>query len=469
MAIPPGSEVGGCRRADSTDVDGNIQLPGGQGYRVLGILGAVFAAVGLGFLVLGIGADLYDARRMDGWRPVPGALQHLEVVSRRSDNSTVYKLEARYTYTYQGRRYHGSRVGIHTGADNIGTWHQDTYRRLRAARPLTVWVNPRDPAEAVLVREPRPEMLAFKGLFVLVFGGIGAGMLYWSRRQRRRAREAAGHPPWLARPEWRENRIPSQARSRLAVAWFLAVLWNALSAPLWIAIPERLARGDWMMLFAAAFPLIGIGLLVWALRETRAWQRFGDPRLVLDPFPARVGATLEATADTRIPYRGGFVVQAQLACTRVVTTGYGKHRSTRRTVVWEDTRPASVLPGRQGSLVSVRFDIPAHLPSTEPVSSDYHEWRLRLTAQLPGVDFDRRFSIPVAPAEGRAAVAANREERSDTGPPPERIAEIRRRLRRVAAVAGLVTGIGFLVFVYFTFRRVLDPLVRDLLRSWGGG
>ena len=41
---------------------------------------------------------------------------------------------AEYAYEYEGRSYVGTRVGLHTSADNIGSYHQDAHNELKRYR-----------------------------------------------------------------------------------------------------------------------------------------------------------------------------------------------------------------------------------------------------------------------------------------------------------------------------------------------
>ena len=84
---------------------------------------------------------------------------------------------------FAGKPYTGSRLGMSKvgGSDNIDDWHHEVNARLEDARaagkPVTVWVNPDNPAESVLDREMRWGELLFLVPFSLAFGGVGVGAL----------------------------------------------------------------------------------------------------------------------------------------------------------------------------------------------------------------------------------------------------------------------------------------------------
>lgn len=184
---------------------------------VLALFALPFAAGGLGMLVLGVLPTLYDWGRMRVWTPVPATLTSARLETSRGRKSTTYGVSANYRYQLAGRDYEGQRVAIGSGHDNIGDFQQELGERLEAAqregRTVPAWVNPSDPREAVLDRSLRAGLQLFKMLFVVVFGGVGVGMLYGAWRGRhggasRQARagmqaSASGQTPhqWPQRPQ----------------------------------------------------------------------------------------------------------------------------------------------------------------------------------------------------------------------------------------------------------------------------
>lgn len=128
-------------------------------------------AAALLLLVLGLAA-LHMGQRLalllhgvwvaQHWTPVPARLESWdEQVSSSafSGRGTSVRLpmkmlQARYVYSISGQTYIAERVGFTPVSDNISTdWRQGIIRRLLAASddvPLTVWVNPLKPEQAVI-------------------------------------------------------------------------------------------------------------------------------------------------------------------------------------------------------------------------------------------------------------------------------------------------------------------------------
>jgi hypothetical protein len=90
-----------------------------------------------------------------------------------------------YRYTFQGREYKGDRMGsaILGGRDNLDSWHSDMASLLSAAqkegKPISVFVNPDNPAESMIDRTIRWKLVLVFLPFALGFGGVGVGALWF--------------------------------------------------------------------------------------------------------------------------------------------------------------------------------------------------------------------------------------------------------------------------------------------------
>jgi hypothetical protein len=123
-----------------------------------------------------------SAIQIRSWEPAEARLLavDLERHHNRSSRSTTttYEVKARYAYTWQGKPFEGTRIGVATEPDNIGSWQNETHARLREAlkksQPVTAWVDPAAPDRAVLDRDLRLGLLAMKSVFGLIFIGVGS-------------------------------------------------------------------------------------------------------------------------------------------------------------------------------------------------------------------------------------------------------------------------------------------------------
>ncbi|UTF60002.1 DUF3592 domain-containing protein [Gilvimarinus sp. DA14] len=370
---------------------------------VLFLFGAPFAAVGLGFLFWGIVPQLAQWTAMKSWEPVQAQIVSAEMKSHRSDDSTTYSLHATYRYQYQGQNYTGNRVGISSGSDNVGDYHQRVIGPLERAErngsTVTAWVNPQQPEQAVLNRELRLSLILFKGLFVLLFGGVGLGMwayVFIARPDKTDVSEfEAQEKPWLSRNDWASPTIKSDGKTGMWALWVFAAFWNLISLPAAIGAVGEALGGNHAAWLALLFPLVGAGIVFWAIKLTLAWRRFGHAPVTLDPYPGAIGGQVGGALEVALPYQPDNSFAVTLQCLHSYYTGSGKNRKRRESMVWQSEGIAQTSRSAHGTRVEWLFEVDEGLPESEPPGNRYHLWRVNIKCELPGADFDRNYEIPV--------------------------------------------------------------------------
>ena len=382
-----------------------------KGKIILFLFALPFFGVGV-WMTWSIGSTLADTWQMRDWVPVDAQLTNAGYTTHSGDDSDTYEAYAEYTYDFRGQRYGGSRVAIAGGADNIGDYQQDLGRALAAAlsdgAPVTVFVNPDDPAEAIYDRSIRWGLIGFKSIFMLVFGGVGLGLLIYvfvAPKPKDPSDPRFVDKPWLANDKWQGDPILSNSKLAMYGTWGFAAFWNLISAPLpFVLYGEVVDKGNWAALLGLLFPLVGLGLIRWAVLQTLEWRRFGAAPLTLDPFPGAIGGHVGGTIDVNLPYDSTHRFSLTLTCIRSDVSGSGKNRSRKESAEWQESQIAHVSAGINGTRLCFRFDVPEGLEASDadPAEDRYHIWRLNLKAELPGTDIDRDYEIPVYPTGERS-------------------------------------------------------------------
>jgi hypothetical protein len=369
---------------------------------IMTLFGLPFVPIGIFFLQNGYN-EWRDASRASQWTPTVAKLQYVTLEShagRKSDQRT-FEVRAFYTYELDGRVYESARVGVHEGSDSDQSWHQDRYNELKSALEaggeITAYVNPTNPAESVLYREPRLPLLIFHFAFGGVFTLVGLGLFVGGLRRAfgggaaRRLRRQFPNEPWKWRKDWAAGVIksenPKAARGLLMFAFFwLVVSLGSLMAMLSNDRDQALPA----VLIVIVFIGIGIAMLGWAIRELRVAKRYGAAELHLASVPGVIGGKLAGVVklpNYAEPYESYIV---DLECERAVRRG----KSTSLVKAWGAQLridPKKIPARKDGVQIPVLFGIPFGLPPSGPPIS----WTLRVRGKQPGVDVDLRFSVPV--------------------------------------------------------------------------
>ena len=371
------------------------------------LFGIPFFLAGAGILIYALWG-FWEWHKIQSWAPAEARILETNLEVHRGDDSTTYKVTAQYAYTFKGRDYTGSRVGIQDTADNIGSFHEDAYRELSAARdrgaPVTCYVNAQEPTESVLYRDLRVGLQALAGggglLFALVGGGIIVAALYGGRAVKRKAALQASQPgqPWLWRDDWRSGVVRSSNKGEMIGAFIFAVLWNGISSPVLVFFPEAWNDSGPVALLMLLFPAVGAGLAFWAARSVVRWRKFGESAFYMASVPGVAGGYLEGMIRIPRPIRPDADFRLTLRCLKRVTSGSGKNKTTTDHVVWEHEYalpPEQMLHDAMQCAVPVRFAIPYDAPQTDPETVPPILWKLDAAAPLPGVDFSTTFEVPV--------------------------------------------------------------------------
>lgn len=382
-----------------------------KGKLLLFLFALPFFGVGV-WMTWSIGSDLTDFFQMRGWEPQQAQLQSAGYESFSGEDSNTYEAYARYTYQYNGQTYTNERVGIASGADNIGDYQTDTGNRLSSAmnrgESIVVYVNPLDPQDSIIDRSPRWGLLGFKSIFLFVFGGVGLGlMLFVIFGGKIESVEAQnlGPEPWLVNDDWQTAVIKSNSKAAMYGTWGFALLWNLISAPLpFVIYGEVLDKNNYLALVGLLFPLVGMGLLTWAVRNTLEWRRFGAAPLSMDPFPGSIGGHVGGTIDVNTPHDPNVTYSLTLTSLHSYISGSGDNRSRREKASWQDSQVAHAEHGAKGTRLTFRFDLPEGLNESDanPTGDAYDLWRMNLKAELPGTDIDRDYEIPVYATKARS-------------------------------------------------------------------
>ncbi len=340
------------------------------------------------------------------WQPVPVYVEKTELESRRGrKGGSTYQVTGTYRYSYDGQTYRSGEITLSGGSDNIGRFHHRLHSQMKRAKnagqPMTAYVNPAAPAEAVLWPWWRIEMGLFHAVFGMGFGGVGAGMLagclasWWNGRKRVAARAAHPTEPWHWRMDWAAAEVRPNFATKTITAWTVLVVMHAATLPLWSGWSAGWAQGGgvrWGLCVAAAIVALGTWF---ALRTLARVRRHRAVRVVLTELPLRPGAAAGLGLVLPGGLAQGFILKTELQCLRRRTVRSGKKTRVEETVLWR-AEQAHSGPFYPGQVVAWAPELPGDQPGADPEPSDDGVlWRLEVTGRGPGPDLVAAFELPV--------------------------------------------------------------------------
>lgn len=381
------------------------------------VFSAIFAlAFGLGGYFVGLrplATTLHAAWQVRGWQAVPAQVLSAELRQHHdSDGGTTYEVRARYRYEIAGTRYEGERVGLDArGADNVTDWHQQWHRRLQEAlsrnQPVTVWVNPAQPAQSLIDPEIRWSLQVFRLPFAFVFTGVGlvAAWVFVQLLLGRGRKDLAPQPGGDATVSGAAAGAPNSLRGKAAGAWLFALFWCGIAFPMAVLIWSRDTASGWVKAFISVFVVVGVLLLYFAVGQTRKTWRYRHVAFTALPHQPEAGRTVEITL--LLPRRAVTAHEApaprlRLAQYRVDESSSG---SPERQVEVVEGRTAPQPTPDGGMRLVARFAVPEDAPTHDANrSGERVDWRVELLAPDGAVELS--YDLPVRATTSVPAEAA---------------------------------------------------------------
>ena len=213
---------------------------------------------------------------------------------------------------------------------------------------------------------------------------------------------------------WASGSILDQSAENLVLVWIFTLAWNVVTA---LALATHLVeRGthqfDTGSLLGLIFPVIGLGLIIWAGLRTRRISKFGASVFQLQTFPATPGGDLAGTIRVTQKFQPKSEIQLQLTCINRYLAGFGRNARVIDRVVWHETRTLDQLPpSDDGTDIPVLFHIPPDAqPSSDLDFRDGIRWKLEARCKTAGVSYYSQFEVPVFVADPAEVAAASRRD-----------------------------------------------------------
>lgn len=246
-----------------------------------------------------------------------------------------------------------------------------------------------------------------------IFIAAMAGLVFYAiRHQLRKLRERrelqVKHPgePWMWRPDWADRAVRDEQSIRSGFLWVFGFLWIVMSVPAAFAMwaTQTQDRDRVLVIFLAIFPIVGVCVLLAAAYQSLRRRKYGVSLCRLNHLPVPLGSTFRGEVQARVHSMPEHGFQTRLTNVRREVRGSGRNRSTRETVLWQDEQTVgsgAAMPHPEGMRIPMQFAIPADAePTNDTNPSDSILWRLEVRADVPGIDYIARFTLPVYRVDG---------------------------------------------------------------------
>ncbi|RLD12306.1 MAG: hypothetical protein DRI44_01075 [Chlamydiae bacterium] len=372
------------------------------------LFGIPFALVGI-FLGIKSVKNFSDSYEMKNWEQIPSEIISVKLNENQSDKSTTYSVDAVYQYQFSGKNYKGSRINI-TGGGESGSYYPTLYKKLskfkKSKKKYLCFVNPGNPAESILNNKLRTVDIIIFPTIAVLFSGIGIGIIAFGIFNIKKEKiyvalqEKNPDKPWLQKPDWVNGKIKSSNKTMVYFSLFFSLFWNLISWPIAITFTtEILKNKNYEMLWILLFPAVGIGLVIWFAISLIRWRKYGESFFVMESVPGVIGGVLKGIIITKVKIRSDSRFEVELNCVNKHTSGRGKNRRTSERILWQNVlfiKQEAMEGDLTQTAIPVLFKIPFEVRETnEENPSDKIIWRLKIRAEVPGVDYSAHFEIPV--------------------------------------------------------------------------
>lgn len=423
-----------------------------------------------GFFVRGLILDaVMESHEMESWSSVPGEVLSTDFELRRY-SSQEKDSSVRYAFEYGGESIEGSRVFVSDLSSKVGGELLEVANRLRAAKAgdeeLTIYVNPDDPSQHVLVRTISLWTYALALSLLLFFAAPGLFMLYLAvllgpddSEEAAAMLEQFPEEPWKQKKEWRDNPLQFQFEGQARTSGLALILVSVVGFPMGSVFFNRyLVSGSSPEgVFTLAILLFEVCVLAQYVVRKSASIRWRKSKLYLDPFPGVLRGEVSGWIDLPRSYRSQEQYTLSLIHLRQHLVTKDKKKYWVDTHLWDDVQKIESQRGELGTRISFRFDLPSNIRNSSDLCREedsFYTWRLHLDAELPGLNIQTSCDIPVFDCgEGLELTA---EELSESEPRPEPESEFRER----ASVSGV-----FEVRARDSDASIYFPMGRDAISA----
>jgi hypothetical protein len=356
---------------------------------------SLFLLAGVGFLIPTAILPVWRVVASRSWHPTTCTIVSSQVHSERGDHGATYRPDIQYRYTYADKKYQSDRAWPFSGTFG-NQYAAELVRLYRPKHQATCYVNPANPAEAILSRE-LPLRMMVASLVAMVFALVGAGGIYFTLRRG----GTIASPLGISRATSPELRVKQGPMTRFFVILLFALFWDGMVSFLLYEVIQSYRRGHGdlcMTIFAIPFVAIGIGFIIGLIYSFLALFN-PRPNVTLKRSPLRPGE--ESDVKWLFTGRSDRITHLtiHLEGREEATYRRGTRTVTDKSIFFRqkiaDTARAYEIASGTGKLA-----IPPRTMHTFAARNNKIVWELQVHGEIPNwPDATEQLEIVVLPAE----------------------------------------------------------------------
>ncbi len=376
--------------------------------------GKALVAFGLVFILPGLAISYFlgvrpmlRVQEAQHWPTAPATVLSSQVRTHRGSDSTTYSIDISYRYTWEGQEYTSDRYDFSMGSSSGRESKARVVRAFPVGHHFEAYVNPDNPAEAVINRDFQwlyAALLGFGAVFVIAGLAAALGGLRTARTGSRS--DTRSYLPPLPQPDARGGILLKPEHSPWAKVFgilFFALVWNGIISVFVFQVWKSWQNNSpdyFLTLFMIPFVLVGLGALLaffYALLSTF------NPRLLLllSPDHPRPGTPFALDWEFHgSPRRLQHYTLTLEGLERIeYTTGSGKHSSNhvRENLFFQQELHHTDNPSHMADN-TLNVELPADLPHSFHAPNNKILWRIRLHGPIRfWPDLKQTFPLTVLP------------------------------------------------------------------------
>jgi hypothetical protein len=249
-------------------------------------------------------------------------------------------------------------------------------------------------------REGNWERAVLAALIAIACAGAGIGAIWWVRFHARavdpseRLRAANPNAPWMWREDWAAGEVHTSARRDANRLTIIAIAWCVATFPIFLIAPHRALRGaDYFAIPSLIFPLVGVVMLMWAMRLRRRVRAYGESRFAMTSVPGQIAGSLVGSIYVDKPLPPGEQVALELECINRTTRGNWHSLTTWDWILWRADQTS--ISDSTGSTPVAFMIAPDGKPTDDSNPESRIVWRLSAKAPGAGGGYRAEFEVPV--------------------------------------------------------------------------